>query len=91
MIDHTKLQYGITIWQIDIAVTTVTLRKITIGHITQIAGSYWVSAEQGGFQQSIMLKVDSPYLFKSKGEALRHLNELKDSIDMAIMKGRFQE
>ena len=91
MIDHTKLQYGNTIWQIDISGTTVTLRKITVGHLTPIAGSYWVSAEQEHSQQGIMLKVDSPYLFDSKERALKHLLSIRDSADMAIMKGRFQE
>jgi hypothetical protein len=84
MIDYNSLQYGDTIWQIDINGTDVMLRKIEVGHLHQIAGSYWISAEQEGSFDGIMLKADSHLLFYTKSEAIDFAIDLRDNLSKVI-------
>ena len=76
MIDRNSLQYGDNIWQIDINGTDVMLRKINVGHLQRIAGKYWISAEQEGSLDGIMLKADSHLLFDTKANALDYMSAL---------------
>jgi hypothetical protein len=73
MIDKDSLKYGDTIWQVDINGSDVSLRKIEVGHLHQVAGKYWVSCEQEGLMEGVMLKVDSHLLFHTKQEALDYI------------------
>jgi len=86
MIDRNALKYGDIIWNIDINGTDVMLRKIEVGHLHKIAGSYWVSAEQEGSMDGIMLKVDSPYLFHYHTDAVEFLRKMEQSIDALLDK-----
>jgi hypothetical protein len=86
MINKDELKYGDTIWQVDINGTDVSLRRIEVGHLHQIAGSYWVSAEQEGSMNGIMLKVDSPYLFHHHSDAVEFLRKMEQSIDALLDK-----
>ena len=84
MIDRKALQYGDTIWQIDINGTDVMLRKIEVGHLQTIAGKYWILSEQEGSMDGIMLKADSHLLFYTKSEALAFLRSMYTSLDVLL-------
>lgn len=84
MVDKDALKPGDTIWQVDIDGSDVSLRKILIGHLHQVAGKYWVSCEQGRSFEGVMLKVDSHLLFHTKQEALDYMTELWYSLKEAI-------
>jgi hypothetical protein len=84
MINKDELKYGDTIWQVDINGRDVMLRKINVGHLHQIAGSYWISAEQQGSMDGIMLKADSHLLFDTKANALDYMSALWYSLKEAI-------
>ena len=84
MIDRKALQYGDTIWQIDINGTDVMLRKIEVGHLHKIVGKYWISSEQEGSMDGIMLKADSHLLFDTKTNALDYMSALWYSLKEAI-------
>jgi hypothetical protein len=84
MINKDALKYGDIIWQIDINGSDVMLRKINVGHLHQIAGSYWISAEQEGSMDGIMLKADSHLLFDTKANALDYMSALWYSLKEAI-------
>ena len=86
MIDRNSLEYGDIIWQIDINGSDVMLRKINVGHLHQIAGSYWISAEQEGSMDGIMLKADSHLLFDTKQEALDYITDLWYSLREEIAR-----
>jgi len=86
MIDHNTLKFSNPIWQIDINGTDVSLRKIEVGHVHRIAGSYWILAEQEGSMDGIMLKVDSPYLFHFESDALAFLRSMYTSLDVLLDK-----
>lgn len=84
MINKDALKYGDTIWQVDINGSDVTVRKIKVGHLHQVAGKYWVNCEQEGSMEGVMLKVDSHLLFHTKKEALDYMTDLWDSLMGAI-------
>jgi hypothetical protein len=84
MIDRKALQYGDTIWQIDINGTDVMLRKIEVGHLQTIAGKYWILSEQQGSWNGIMLKADSHLLFHSQSEALAFLRSMYTSLNVLL-------
>jgi hypothetical protein len=84
MINKDALKHGDTIWQVDINGSDVTLRKIQIDYLHQIAGKYWVSCEQEGSMEGVMLKVDSHLLFHTKKEALDYMSALWYSLKEAI-------
>ena len=84
MIDHNTLKFGSTIWQVDINGSDVMLRKINVGHLHQIAGSYWISAEREGSLGGIMLKADSHLLFYTKSEAIDFAIDLRDNLSKVI-------
>ena len=48
MIDLNALANGDTIWQVDFNGSDVMLRKIEVGHLHIIAGSYWISSDREG-------------------------------------------
>ncbi len=84
MINKDALKYGDIIWQVDINGSDVTLRKIQIDYLHKIAGKYWVSCEQEGSMDGVMLKVDSHLLFHIKKEALDYMSALWYSLKEAI-------
>ena len=84
MIDKDNLKYGDIIWQVDINGSSVMLRKINVGHLHQIAGSYWISAEREGSLDGIMLKADSYLLFYTKSEAIDFAIDLRDNLNKVI-------
>lgn len=84
MINKDALKYGDIIWQVDINGSDVTLRKIQIDYLHKIAGKYWVSCEQEGSMDGVMLKVDSHLLFHTKKEALDYMSALWYSLKEAI-------
>ncbi len=84
MIDHNTLKFGSTIWQVDINGSDVMLRKINVGHLHKIAGKYWISAEQEGSMDGIMLKADSHLLFDTKANAIDYMSALWYSLKEAI-------
>ncbi len=84
MIDKDSLKHGNTIWQVDFNNSDVTLRKIKIDYLYQITGKYWVSCEQEGFMEGIMLKVDSNFLFHTKSEAIDFVIDLRDNLNKVI-------
>ena len=84
MIDYNTLKFGSTIWQIDINDTEVMLRKIEVGHLQIIAGKYWISSEQEGSMDGIMLKADSYLLFYTKSEAIDFAIDLRDNLSKVI-------
>jgi hypothetical protein len=84
MIDYNTLEFGCTIWQVDFNGSDVMLRKINVGHLQRIAGSYWISAEQEGSLGGIMLKADSHLLFDTKANALDYMSALWYSLKEAI-------
>jgi hypothetical protein len=84
MIDRNSLEYGDIIWQIDINGSDVMLRKIEVGHLQIIAGSYWISSEQEGSLDGIMLKADSHLLFDTKVNAIDYMSALWYSLKEAI-------
>jgi len=84
MIDLNALTNGDTIWQIDINGTDVMLRKIEVGHLHKIAGKYWISSEQEGSMDGIMLKADSHLLFYTKSEAIDFAIDLRDNLNKVI-------
>jgi len=84
MINKDDLTLGDTIWQVDFNGSDVTLRKIQIDYLHQIAGKYWVSCEQEGSMEGVMLKVDSHLLFHTKKEALDYISALWYSLKGAI-------
>jgi hypothetical protein len=84
MIDRKALEYGDIIWQVDINGTDVLLRKINVGHLHQVAGKYWISAEQQGSMDGIMLKADSHLLFYTKSEAIDFAIDLRDNLSKVI-------
>jgi hypothetical protein len=84
MINKDTLNYGCTIWQVDINGSDVMLRKINVGHLHQIAGSYWISSEQEGSLDGIMLKADSHLLFDTKANAIDYMSALWYSLKEAI-------
>jgi hypothetical protein len=84
MIDRNSLEYGDTIWQVDINGTDAMLRKINVGHLHQIAGSYWISSEQEDSMNGIMLKADSHLLFYTKSEAIDFAIDLRDNLSKVI-------
>jgi hypothetical protein len=84
MIDHNSLKYGDTVWQVDINSTDVLLRRIKVGHLHKIAGRYWISSEQEGSMDGIMLKADSHLLFYTKSEAIDFAIDLRDNLSKVI-------
>jgi hypothetical protein len=84
MINKDALKYGDIIWQVDINGSEVTLRKINVGHLHQIAGSYWISADREGSMDGIMLKADSHLLFYTKSEAIDFAIDLRDNLNKVI-------
>jgi hypothetical protein len=84
MIDLNALTNGDTIWQVDINGSDVMLRKINVGHLQRIAGKYWISSEQEGSLDGIMLKADSHLLFDTKANALDYMSALWHSLLEAI-------
>ena len=80
MVDKDTLNYGCTIWQVDINGSDVSLRKIEVGHLHQITGKYWISCEQGRSFEGVMLKVDSHLLFHTKKQALVYMSALWHSL-----------
>lgn len=86
MIDYNTLKFGSTIWQVDINGSDVMLRKIEVGHLHQVAGSYWISAEQEGSMDGIMLKADSHLLFHYHSDAVEFLRKMEQSIDALLDK-----
>ena len=78
MIDKDSLKYGDIIWQVDIDGSDVLLRKIEIGHLHCVAGSYYVTAG------NILIKIDSPHLFYSKSEAIDFAIDLRDNLSKVI-------
>jgi len=84
MIDGYLPAYGSVIWQIDINGTDVMLRKINVGHLHKIAGKYWISSEQEGSMDGIMLKADSHLLFYTKSEAIDFAIDLRDNLSKVI-------
>ena len=84
MINKDNLTLGDTIWQVDFNGSDVTLRKIQIDYLHQIAGKYWVSCEQEGSMEGVMLKVGSHLLFHTKKEALDYMTDLWHSLQEAI-------
>ncbi len=84
MIDLNALTNGDTIWQVDFNGTDVSLRKINVGYLHQIAGKYWISAEQEGSLDGIMLKADSHLLFDTKANAIDYMSALWYSLKEAI-------
>ncbi len=78
MIDKDSLKHGDTIWQVDINGSDVSLRKIDVGHLHCVAGSYYVTAG------NILIKVDSPHLFYSKSEAIDFVIDLRDNLNKVI-------
>ena len=86
MINRYSLAYGETIWQVDINGTDVLLRRIKLGHLHQIAGKYWISAEQEGSMDGIMLKADSHLLFYYHSDAVEFLRKMEQSIDVLLDK-----
>jgi hypothetical protein len=86
MINKDELKYGDTIWQVDINGTDVSLRRIEVGHLHQVAGKYWISSEQEGSMDGIMLKANSPYLFHFESDASQYLKSMYTSIDVLLNK-----
>lgn len=84
MINKDSLKPGDTIWQVDFNGSNVTLRKIQIDYLHQIAGKYWVSCEQEGSMGGVMLRVDSHLLFHTKEYALLFMSELWHSLHEEI-------
>ena len=84
MVDKDTLKYGDTIWQVDINGSSVSVRKIEVEHLHQIAGKYWVSCEQEGSMEGVLVKVDSHLLFHTKKEALDYMSALWYSLKEAI-------
>ena len=84
MINKDILNYGCTIWQVDFNGSDVTIRKVEVGHLHQVAGKYWVSCKQEGSMEGVMLKVDSHLLFDTKKEALDYMSALWYSLKEAI-------
>ena len=84
MIDLNALANGDTIWQVDINGSDVMLRKINVGHLHLIAGRYWISSEQEGSMNGIMLKADSHLLFYTKSEAIDFAIDLRDNLNKVI-------
>ncbi len=84
MIDLNALANGDTIWQVDINGSDVMLRKINVGHLHLIAGRYWISSEQEGSMNGIMLKADSHLLFYTKSEAIDFAIDLRDNLSKVI-------
>ncbi len=84
MIDRNSLEYGDIIWQVDFNGSDVMLRKINVGHLHKIAGKYWISAEQEGSMDGIMLKADSHLLFYTKSEAIDFAIDLRDNLNKVI-------
>ena len=84
MINKDSLKPQDTIWQVDINGSDVSLRRIEVGHLHQVAGKYWVSCEQEGSMEGVMLKVDSHLLFHTKKEALDYMTDLWHSLQEAI-------
>lgn len=80
MINKDTLNYGCTIWQVDINGSNVSLRKIEVDYLNQVAGKYWVSCEQEGSMEGVMLKVDSHLLFHTKKQALVYMSALWHSL-----------
>ena len=80
MVDKDTLNYGCTIWQVDINGSDVSLRKIEVGHLHQITGKYWISCEQGRSFEGVMLKVDSHLLFHTKKQSLVYMSALWHSL-----------
>ena len=78
MIDKESLKHGDTIWQVDFNGSDVTLRKIEVGHLHCVAGSYYVTAG------NILIKVDSPHLFHTKSEAIDFVIDLRDNLNKVI-------
>lgn len=76
MINKDDLTLGDTIWQVNINGSDVSLRKVEVGHLHQVAGKYWVSCEQEGSMEGVMLKVDSHLLFHTKQQALDYMSAL---------------
>jgi hypothetical protein len=84
MINKDALKYGDIIWQVDINGSDVMLRRIEVGHLHQIAGKYWISSEQEGSLDGIMLKADSHLLFYTKSEAIDFAIDLRDNLSKVI-------
>ena len=80
MINKDTLKYGDIIWQVDINGSSVSLRKIEVDYLNQVAGKYWVSCEQEGSMDGVMLKVDSHLLFHTKKQALVYMSALWHSL-----------
>lgn len=86
MIDLNALANGDTIWQVDFNGSDVMLRKINVGHLQRIAGSYWILSEQEGSMNGIMLKADSHLLFHYHSDAVEFLRKMEQSIDALLDK-----
>lgn len=86
MINKDELKIGDTVWQVDFNGSDVTLRKIQIDYLHQIAGKYWVSCEQEGSMEGVMLKVDSHLLFPTKEYALLFMYKLYSKLKQELIK-----
>ena len=84
MINKDSLKHGDTIWQVDINGSDVSLRKIEVGHLHQVAGKYWVTCRQEGSMEGVMLKADSDFLFHTKSEALGFMECMYHCLGMYI-------
>jgi hypothetical protein len=84
MINKDELKYGDIIWQVDINGSNVMLRKIEVGHLQIIAGKYWISSEQEGSMNGIMLKAGSHLLFYTHSEAIDFAIDLRDNLSEVI-------
>lgn len=86
MINKDDLTLGDTIWQVDINGSDVSLRKVEVGHLHQVAGKYWVNCEQEGSMEGVMLKVDSHLLFPTKEYALLFMYKLYSNLKQELIK-----
>lgn len=80
MINKDSLKPGDTIWQVDINGSDVSLRKIEVGHLVCVAGSYYVTAG------NILIKVDSPHLYPTKEQALLFMYKIYSNLMQELIK-----
>ena len=80
MINKDALKPGDTIWQVDINGSEVSLRKIEVGHLVCVTGSYYVTAG------NILIKVDSPHLYPTKEQALLFMYKLYSNLKQELIQ-----
>lgn len=80
MINKDSLKPGDTIWQVDINGSDVSLRKIEVGHFVCVTGSYYVTAG------NILIKVDSPHLYRTKEQALLFMYKIYSNLMQELIK-----